>query len=135
MHPNSHNWLAATCPTFISNISVRKNTRERRGSDYYLQTYDGKLVPVASSFPLGAKNLRYIVNRDFIICYSSMFTLGSTFEWDVCEQFNHWMQSLINCNPRYIQPHLRAMNQLASPTQHTGNLLIQPLSITVKYLF
>lgn len=135
MHPNSHNWLAATCATFIGNISVRKNTGDRRGSDYYLQTDDGKLVLVASSFPRSPKNLRYIVNRDFIICYSSMFTLGSTFEWGVCDQFKHWLQSLINCMPQYIQPHLRAINQLGPPTQHPGIRLIQSLSLTLKYLF
>ncbi|KAI8530778.1 hypothetical protein RHMOL_Rhmol11G0085600 [Rhododendron molle] len=133
MHRNSHNWLASTCPTFVGNISVRKNnTRERCGSDYYLQTDDGKLVLVASSFPRGPKNLRYIVNRHFIICYSNMFNMDPTFEWDVCDQFKHWMESLINCMPRYIQPHLRAINQLGSSTQHLGTLLIHVIPITSK---
>ncbi|KAG5512786.1 hypothetical protein RHGRI_018301 [Rhododendron griersonianum] len=119
MHPKSQDWLASTCPTFVGNITVRKNTRtERRGSDYYLQTDDGRLVLVASSFPRTSKRLRYVVNREFIIRYSSMFNLGTIFEWDACDQFKHWMESLVNCTPQYIQPHLRAINQLGSPDKH-----------------
>ncbi|KAG5557445.1 hypothetical protein RHGRI_007627 [Rhododendron griersonianum] len=97
MHPKSQDWLASTCPTYVGNITVRKNSNdERRGSDYYLQTDDGRVVLVASSFPRTSKNLRYIVNREFIIRYSSMFNLGTIFEWDACDQFKHWMQSLVN---------------------------------------
>ncbi|KAG5557446.1 hypothetical protein RHGRI_007627 [Rhododendron griersonianum] len=54
MHPKSQDWLASTCPTYVGNITVRKNSNdERRGSDYYLQTDDGRVVLVASSFPQG----------------------------------------------------------------------------------
>ncbi|KAI8552671.1 hypothetical protein RHMOL_Rhmol06G0284300 [Rhododendron molle] len=50
MPTDCSNWLASTCPTFVSYSSVRKrNAQQRRGSDYYLQTSDGKLVLVASS--------------------------------------------------------------------------------------
>lgn len=129
MPTNCSNWLAATCPTFVRYRSVSKrNTQQRRGSDYYLQTNDGKLVLVASSIQRSNKNLRYIVNRNFIICYSSMFSLGTIFAWDVCGQFKSWLESLIKCTPRYIQPHMRAINQLAPQAQHLGTLLIHSQS-------
>ncbi|KAI8530924.1 hypothetical protein RHMOL_Rhmol11G0097700 [Rhododendron molle] len=119
MPTNCSNWLTSTCLTFVSYRSVRKRSAQQRcGSDYYPQTNDGKLVLVASSIQRSNKNLRYIVNRNFIICYSMMFCLGTIFAWDVCGQFKYWLESLINCTPRYIQPHMRAINQLAPQTQH-----------------
>ncbi|KAI8530925.1 hypothetical protein RHMOL_Rhmol11G0097700 [Rhododendron molle] len=122
MPTNCSNWLTSTCLTFVSYRSVRKRSAQQRcGSDYYPQTNDGKLVLVASSIQRSNKNLRYIVNRNFIICYSMMFCLGTIFAWDVCGQFKYWLESLINCTPRYIQPHMRAINQLAPQTQHEGN--------------
>ncbi|XP_058202024.1 uncharacterized protein LOC131316609 [Rhododendron vialii] len=110
--------LAVSCPKFIGvEIVLLKNLLQQRGSNYYLLPADGNRVLVAISRPHNGKKLEYILDRNFIIRYCSMFRIGTRFRWRKYKQFQNWLNSLINRAPRFFQPHLRVMNLLVPPTE------------------
>ncbi|KAI8535513.1 hypothetical protein RHMOL_Rhmol10G0179800 [Rhododendron molle] len=114
--------LAVSCPKFIGiEIVLRKNLSQQRGSNYYLLPADGNRVLVATSRPHNGKKLEYILDRNFIIRYCSMFRIGTRFRWRKYKQFEDWLNSFINNPPRFIQPHLRVMNLLDPPAGGLGS--------------
>ncbi|KAI8536005.1 hypothetical protein RHMOL_Rhmol10G0221200 [Rhododendron molle] len=108
--------LAVSCPKFVGvEIVLLKNLSQQRGSNYYLLPADENCVLVAKSRPHNGKKFEYVLDWNFIICYCSMFRIGTRFRWKKYKQFQNWLNSFINNAPRFIQPHLQVMNLLDPP--------------------